>query len=682
MKSLYKFSFYSLLMILPISAQNKVNNISPIKINYVSGELTVFYENILKEFENGVESILKRPVDERTVENTLVQFDNLFWLYYEAYYQISLFSMIYPEEKVRNESYTLLERSSKYWNGFISRKDIYLALKSIKPTGMEKRLLDEFMIIFEESGLHLAESINKKVKDLRDKLSQLSIQFSKNIDTDSTYIVFTKEELDGISASFINSLKKSDNGDYVIPIKTPYVMEILENANNSEIRKKTQFAFENRSAETNTKLLEEIIVIRREIAQLLGYKNWAEYKITKMSARSVEKVKDVVSSLKNTLSSRKNKDLDQLLELKKKLFPGSNKLDPWDINYLTNQIRKQNYFLDNEKVREYFPMENVITNMFEIFSELLNLEIGEVKNAEVWFSDVKLYDIKDRQKKNTLAYLYFDLYPRPGKYSWYVTTVIRAARILPDGNYNIPVTLIAGNWNPPSDGKPALLTFDEVQTLFHEFGHALQASLYREKYATLNFSYGELDVVEVPSVLLENWTWQPEVLNIISGHYKDTSQKIPKEYIDKIIASRNICSAYNYISGIKPYRFEPGVFLTSLDLEYHTPINKIDVTQIYNKLYKEIIGLEPLEGAHYPASWTHMVIYDGFYYAYLWGELFSSEVFFRFENEGLFNKQTGKDYRVKLLEKWGTNDMPILIKEFLGREANSNSFMRRLGIFN
>lgn len=680
MKSI--FSFYLLLITQPIYAQEKVNNVSPIKIHYESGELTEFYENTVKEFETGIESILKRPVNERTVENTLVQFENLYWLFYEAYYQISSISMIYPEEKVRNESYALLERSSKYWNNFISRKDIYEALKSINSTGIEKRLLSEFMIIFEESGLHLTESTNKKVKELKDKLSVLTIQFSKNIDTDSTFFVFTKEELDGISDSFINSFKKGDDGEYIIPIKTPYIMEILEKADNSETRKKAQLAFENRSAETNTKLLEEIIGIRREIAQLLGYKSWAEYKISKMSAKSVEKVKEVVNSLKNSLSSEKDKDLKQLLEFKKKLFPGSYKLDPWDINYLTNQIRKQNYFLDNEKVREYFPIENVITNMFEIFSKLLHLEIGEVKNAEVWFNDVKLYEIKDKHKENTIAYLYFDLYPRPGKYSWYVTTVIRAAKMLPDGNYNIPITLLACNWNPPADGKPALLTFDEVQTLFHEFGHALQVSLYREKYATLNFSYGELDVVEVPSKLLENWTWQPDVLNIISGYYKDTSQKMPKEYIDKIIASRNVCSAYNYISGIKPYRFEPGVFLTSLDLEYHTSISNIDVTQTYNKLYKEIIGLEPLEGAHYPASWTHMVIYDGFYYAYLWGELFSSEVFSRFENEGFFHKQTGKDYREKLLEKWGTNDFSILIKEFLGREANNNSFMKRLGIYN
>ncbi len=600
----YLLLIYFFLITFPMFSQKKE---SPIQIHFESGELTSKYEKSILDFESKVRTILDIPSNSRTVENTLVEFENALWIFEDTFMQLNYLIMVYPEEKIREESYLLLERASKYWNYIFSRKDIYEALKCIHPMNVEKKLLAEFLINFEEGGLHLSSEVNKNVKELQDSLSALSIQFSKNIDMDSSCVLVYKEELEGVSESFIEGLKKTKDEEYIMPLKTPFILEILENADKSDSRKKIQFAYENRAAETNTKILERILKIRREISVMVGYKSWAEYRISKLSAGDVDRVKAVVDTLKSKLMNKKNEDLVHLLEVKKSLFSTCDKLDPWDINYLVNQIKKRNYSLDNEKLKEYFPTENVMKNMLSLFSNLLDIDIIEIVNAEVWDEKVKLYQISDKNINNCLAYLYVDLYPRNGKYGWYSTTPIIVGRTLTDGKYCPPITVLVGNWNPSMNDKPALLSFDDLKVLFHEFGHALQISLYKGKYASLCFSHRNWDILEVPSKLLENWIWSPDIINSISEYYKDNTQKIPKEFVDKIIASRNICNAYNYISGIKPYRFEPGVFLTLLDLIYHSSDENVDVIQSYNKLYKEIIGLTPLEGSHYPASWVHMI---------------------------------------------------------------------------
>jgi thimet oligopeptidase len=307
--------------------------------------------------------------------------------------------------------------------------------------------------------------------------------------------------------------------------------------------------------------------------------------------------------------------------------------------------------------------------MFEIYAKVLGLRFLEVQNADVWAPGVKLYEIREAQDNSFIAHFYTDFVPREGKYNHFAAFPLVAGRMV-GGRYNPPVAAIVGNFAPPTDGKPSLFSHDEVETLFHEFGHIMHQTLTKAKYASLAGSSVARDFVEAPSQMLENWTWDKEMLKALSGHFKNSDKKLPDEIIEQLLMSRN----FN-----KGYFFTRQLLFGIFDMTLHTetkPIN--DPTAIYKSLYKELTGIDPLPNTHFPAGFGHLMGYSAGYYGYLWSLVYADDMFTKFEKDGLLSSKVGERYRKTILERGDTKEAQTLIEEFLGRKPSNKAFFKKL----
>ena len=309
--------------------------------------------------------------------------------------------------------------------------------------------------------------------------------------------------------------------------------------------------------------------------------------------------------------------------------------------------------------------------MFDVYSKILGVRFEEVKDASVWAPGVKLYRILNASDSALIAHFYTDFIPREGKYSHAAAFNLVTGRRLPDGSYVKPVSAIVANFTPPADGKPSLLTHDEVETTFHEFGHIMHQTLTKAPYASLAGTRVARDFVEAPSQMLENWVWSPEILASLSGHYKDNSKKLPPELLKSMMEARDYNQGLFYTRQL---------YYALMDMAYHTTKGDFDTTKVQEKLHKEITGLDPVPGGHWEASFGHLMGYDAGYYGYLWSEVYAQDMFTRFEKDGLLSDKVGADYRHVILESGNMQEAADLVTQFLGRKSTRDAFFKKLHI--
>ena len=438
-----------------------------------------------------------------------------------------------------------------------------------------------------------------------------------------------------------------------------------------EARHRMQSAYENRAAEKNTKLLTEAVSLRQKIATLLHFKTWADYKTEDRMAKNAKTVWDFLNSLRGKLAIKNQQDLSHLLKLKKEMEPGADHLNAWDGTYYSNQLKKKEFSVDDEEVREYFPSDRVVQKMFEIYSELLGVKFVPVSDAITWAPNVKLYEIHDKADNHFIANFFTDFVPRDGKYGHAAAFTLRPGRMV-NGEYRTPISAIVANFNPPANGKPSLLSHDEVETVFHEFGHIMHQTLTKAPYATLSGSSVAQDFVEAPSQMLENWVWDPSILKEISGLYKDPTQKIPDPLLKQLVKTHYFNLGYFYTRQL---------LFAIFDMTLHTSSEVPDPTELYKKLYKELTTINPLPDTHFPAGFGHLMGgYDAGYYGYLWSDVYAQDMFTVFEKAGLLNPKVGGRYRKIILEEGDVYPADKLIAEFLGRKPNNKAFFKHLGI--
>jgi Zn-dependent oligopeptidase len=339
-------------------------------------------------------------------------------------------------------------------------------------------------------------------------------------------------------------------------------------------------------------------------------------------------------------------------------------INSWDWRYYLNQLRKRDYSLDDEKIRAYFPADKVMAGMLDVYARILSVEFRRVPDAEVWADGVQLYEIRDVPSGRRVARFYIDLFPREGKYGHAASFAIGPARALPAG-YAMPLSVLVVNFEPPQAGKAAHLSINEVNVLFHEFGHIMHQCLTTARYASLSGSNVDVDFVEAPSQMLENFVFEPEVLALVSDG-------LPADLMKRMAAARR------FDAGV---RYSRQVFLGSFDLHIHTHGAQVDSDAAARRLWAEIMAFPEPPDAHFAAGFGHMMGgYDAGYYGYLWSEVFSADMFTRFQREGVLNPKTGRDYRSAILAQGRVKDPDALLKEFIGRAPNEDAFLKQIGI--
>lgn len=594
-------------------------------------------------------------------------------------------SMVATDQAVRDASTAAEKQLEELHVEMAMRKDVFDNVAAFSKTeeasSLEpelKRYLEKRIVEGRRNGLHLPEETRERLKTIKKRMSELGVSFQKNLNEDTTHLFFQRDELDGVPEDLIKTLERDESDRLKVTMKYPHFFPVTRKCRVPNTRHLMEKTFLCRCIKENTAILEELVELRQQQADLLGYKNHAAYVTELRMAKSPETVATFLTQLADKLAGLAREEMEVMLKLKEEEtsqlgIPFNGKLDYWDMRYYSNMVEEKHYAVDQEKLKEYFPMEVVTEGLMAIYQQLLGLKFTRlVEGADqlVWHEDVELWQVEDTATGEQLGYFLLDLYPRDGKFGHACEVHLQQGCLDPEGKRQKTVAAMLCNFSKYTADKPSLLDHKEVETYFHEFGHVMHVLCSRAKTSRFFGTSVERDFVEAPSQMLENWVWQEESLRLMSKHYKDGSP-LPKEMLDKLIASKNANAGTLNLRQI---------FLATFDQRIHTRA-KADTAALVGETYREIIGVEPIEGTNFAASFGHMVGYDAQYYGYLWSEVYSQDMFdSRFAAEGILNSKTGADYRRCILEKGGSLDGMDMLIDFLGREPSQEPFLRSKGL--
>ncbi|WP_456371810.1 M3 family metallopeptidase, partial [Thiolapillus sp.] len=449
-----------------------------------------------------------------------------------------------------------------------------------------------------------------------------------------------------------------------------------------ELRRELYEAFATRASDQgpdagrfdNSAVMEEMLALRHEMAALLGYANYAELSLATKMARSTQEVMEFLNDLAGRARQQGEQELAELRSFAWEQY-GVDELQAWDMAYYSEKLRQQRYSISQEELKPWFPETRVIPGMFEVVGRVFGVQIRESdKNVDTWHPDVRFYEIHD-QSGGLLGEFYFDLYARPNKRggAWMADAV---SRMKTRNRQQLPVAFMTCNFTPPVGGKPALLTHDEVQTLFHEFGHGLHHMLTQVDYPSISGISGVAwDAVELPSQFMENWCWEKQALKLISGHY-ETGAPLPDELHQRMLDARNFQSAMQLLR-----QLEFALFDFRIHLDYQ-PEKGGRIYEILQQVRQQVSVVMPPPWNRFAHGFSHIFGggYAAGYYSYKWAEVLSADAFSLFEEEGVFNEEIGRAFRRNILEKGGSADAMELFKSFRGREPSIQALLRHSGI--
>jgi thimet oligopeptidase len=582
-----------------------------------------------------------------------------------------LLAYVSDNEELRKAGQELELKVGQYSVDLFTREDVFNALSEYASKGdkldeVDARLLEKTLLDFKRNGLGLEPRKKNRAKKLMKELIGLQLEFSKNLLEVKDALEVTADELKGLPEAYKARLKRTEKGGYLVTMDYPDYVPFMDNADAGDARRRLESMYNNRCVPANIELMEKAIAMRRKIAKLLGYPTFAEYVLAdRMAANSA----NVFAFLERTWAKLRKKGKKELRE-RLRLKAGEDRvMRSWEWRYYNNKLKKDKYSIDHEKIKEYFPLETVVSGMFEVFGEVLGARFVPAQ-LPVWHKDVRAYEVRNTDG-TPAAYFYFDLFPRDGKYKHAACFPVSPGRALEDGSYALPAAAIVANFPAPAGATPALLKFDDVVTLFHEFGHVTHNIFTRSRYAKFAGTSVSQDYVEVPSKMLENWAYSPEVLRRISGHYKNPAEKLPEATIKKLIDAKNMDSGLVYLRQL---------FFSLLDMRYHTAKGKVDTTRVYEKLMKKISLIPLSPGTHPQANFGHLMGgYEAGYYSYLWSEVIAMDLFGAFEAAGVMNKETGAKYRELILAPGRSYDEAEQVRKFLGRPAAEDAFLKSIG---
>jgi Zn-dependent oligopeptidase len=539
-----------------------------------------------------------------------------------------------------------------------------------------KRAKQLYLLDFElKGGLKLNTESRSNLGKLKDRVVELCSSFQKNLADDASHILLTKNELDGLDESFVSSLEQKD-GKYVVTIKYPHSGPVLRLANNPETRKKMWIAMSMKATKTNLHILPEIVLLRKQVALLLGFDSDASLALSN-GQRMVESVEQATAFLDRMASVLKKKMEDEMVAMRN--IKGETNVYPWDTSYLLNKRMKSEFDVDHELVKEYFPIENVLNGILYCYSTLLSVTFKRDVEAEklVWHKDVQCFQMLDSKSGNFIARFYLDLHPRPGKYShaacWWLTKKGQDPS-------SFPTVCMVTNFTEKTTGsqaRPALLRFNEVETFFHEFGHVCHACLSNSGYQRLNWTWTavEMDFLEVPSVCFEKFIFDKKILEILSKHYV-TGQVLPEKLRQDLVKARNASDGMAWTRVISSAKLD---FMIHSANPYPS-----DLWEKYEfDLRRKLIGIVcPVEFESIPAwcSFEHMsTAYNSGYYSYLWSEVVACSIFSLFEEKGDFlDPVLGMRLRKTILEPCASLPGKEMVRNFLGKDFDEEAFKRSI----
>uniref|UniRef100_A0A3B4AU92 Peptidase M3A/M3B catalytic domain-containing protein n=1 Tax=Periophthalmus magnuspinnatus TaxID=409849 RepID=A0A3B4AU92_9GOBI len=591
--------------VMPAQTCSQIQNLHTLRWDLSPEQIKIQTDDLITRINKMCNEIGSVKIEDVSIENTLKPLAMAKFDLASSRHVLDFPQYVCPSKDIRAASTQADKSLSEFDVEINMREDVFNRLIVLQTKFQndlsleEKRFVDRLVTRGKRSGLHLDKDIQENIKNISKRISELSIEFNKNLNEDNTFLVFTERELSGLAETYLNGLEKTIDGRYIVTLEYPHYFPLMKRCHIPETRRKMETAFHSRCKEVNTEILEELIKLRAKAAGLLGYSSHANYVLEMNMAKNASNVSDFLDAFYEMVKPIGNKERKYILALKKreclmKGFAYDGQINAWDLPYYMNQ-----------------------------------------------YGHAACFGL------------------RPGCTS-------------PDGKRQIPVAAMIANFTKPRKGRPSLLQHHEVETYFHEFGHVMHelCSMVRI-FSEFSGTQVEIDFVEVPSQMLENWVWEKEPLKRMSRHYIDGSP-VPDNLLDKLISSR---VANTGLMNLRQ------VVLSKVDQYLHNnPSAK--TADVFAKYYQEILGVPATPGTNMTASFSHLAGgYDAQYYSYLWSEVYSMDIYFsRFKKEGIMNSKVGGEYRRIILEAGGSVDGMDMLKRFLGRAPCQDAFFQCKGL--
>jgi len=637
--------------------------------------------NTIASGDAALDRIGKLGASEVRFANTFAAMDDLGFQIGRAANRISLIEQTSTNAAVREAATEALKKISEWAVGIDYREDVYRALKTFADTkpqlsGEDKKLFDEVLRDYRRAGLELPKAERDEVERMRKELTGLETDFQNNVTKAEKSVKFTKAELEGVPEDFLQQIKTSDDEFTVKANVTWHYITLMDNAKREDARKRFLIEHDNLARDVNIPLLEKILVLRDSIAKKLRYKTWADYITEVKMVKNADRATSFLEDLKTGLQPKFAAELEEFRKLKVKETGDANAtINIWDWRYFSNQLKKDKYNVDSEQLRVYFPQDRVLEGMFAIYQRIFGLKFERIEPPYKWIGDLQLYSVSDAKTGEPLGLFYLDMFPREGKYNHFAQFGVIDGKLLPDGKYQRPVCALVCNFPSPTKDRPSLMSHDNVETIFHEFGHAMHTILTRAKYARFSGTSVPRDFVEAPSQMLENWIWDKKVLDGFAADYRDPSKKIPAEILAKLKEAK---------LATEGTRYRRQLAFGLMDLALHTQIrsaNAGETLPLSNKELSEVF-LPMAPDTAFLAYFGHIIGYSAGYYGYAWADAISADMATVFEKSpgGYFDKNAGMRLRKEIYEVGDSRDVNISIEKFLGRPRSNEPFLKQIGI--
>lgn len=612
-----------------------------------------------------------------------------------AWSPVSHMNAVVNNNELREAYNACLPKLSQYATELGQNARLFAAFKQLaegaeyaQMNNAQRKAIDNALRDFRLSGVDLPEDKKARYMEIQQELSHLTSKFSENV-LDATQAwtkhITTDNTLAGLpesaKAMAQQSAQQKDLDGWLLTLEFPSYYAVMSYADNRALREEMYQAYATRASDQgphaeqwdNSELMEKILQLRHELAQLLGFASYAERSLATKMAPTTDKVTAFLRDLADRSLGMAEEELAALGAYAQEHL-ALDTLQAWDITYASEKLRQHRYAISQEDLKPYFPEPHVVEGLFTVVKQLYGLQIKELSGVNTWHEDVRAFEIHDRQG-NARGRFFLDLYARTNKRggAWMDDCISRRGT---ETGVQLPVAYLTCNFSPPLAGKPALFTHNEVITLFHEFGHGLHHMLTQiDTLAVSGISGVPWDAVELPSQFLENWCWEREALDHIAQHYQ-THEPLPDELYEKIIAAKNFQAGMQMVR-----QLEFALFDFRIHAEYD-PQQGARVQEILDDVRAEVAVIKPPVYHRFQHSFSHIFAggYAAGYYSYKWAEVLSSDAFAKFEETGIFNQQTGIEFLEAVLEQGGARDPMDLFIEFRGREPEIDALLRHSGI--
>ena len=649
-------------------------------------------EQILADNRAAITRLLQIQQAQPSWDGLVLALDELHARLGRAWSPVSHLNAVCNSAELRAAYEACLPKLSEYWTELGQNQALCQAYKALAGSpaaaGFEvaqKTILEHALRDFRLSGIDLPPAEQQRYGEIQMKLSELTSRFSNQLlDATQAWTKAVADEAqlaglpDSAKAQMAQAAKAKGLGGWLISLEFPSYYAVMTYADDRALREEVYTAYCTRASDQgphagqfdNGPLMEQILDLRQELAHLLGFAHYGELSLASKMADSTEQVLHFLRDLAVRSKPFAQRDLDELRAFAAE--QGCADLASWDTGYYAEKLRQSRYSLSQEQVRAWFPIDKVLSGLFAIVQQLYGIEIHELKDFDTWHPDVRLFEI--RENGAHVGRFFFDLYARANKRGGAWMDGARDKRRSAAGELISPVANLVCNFTPAVQGQPALLTHDEVTTLFHEFGHGLHHLLTRIEHAGVSGINGVAwDAVELPSQFMENWCWEPEGLALISGHF-ETGEPLPKDLLDKMLAAKNFQSGLMMVRQLE---------FSLFDFELHaTHGDGRSVLQVLESVRDQVAVMRPPAFNRFANSFAHIFAggYAAGYYSYKWAEVLSADAFSLFEEQGVLNPETGRAFREAILARGGSREAMQLFVDFRGREPSIDALLRHSGL--